>query len=284
MAGFRNVAAYAAAEAAGRTHFCSLRKVPSQASVSGNWVDLSMAAGNPKPQYYASAPLEAATLDGFEGIFHGDAKSPASKHLTHMGLVTPTAALVGRYSLLDYLLYYPFIDGDSLDEQTLDNTVTLPRYADGDGVRVMAVASAPTTGGGVFTFNYTDQSGAAQTSPAISCNTTACGIATIATSEQAQASGGQPFLLLAEGSRGVRSIQSVTFSVPSGGLLALVLVRPLFDIATREINTMAEIEAVRLKPGAPQVLDGAYLNLIHNCAGSVAAGVLAGYARFAWSE
>lgn len=186
MAGFRNVAAYAAAEAAGRTHFCSLRKVPSQASVSGNWVDLSMAAGNPRPQYYASAPLEAATLDGFDGLFHGDAKSPASKHLTHMGLMTPTAALVGRYSLLDYLLYYPFIDGDSLDEQTLDNTVTLPRYADGDGVMVMAVASAPTTGGGVFTFNYTEQSGAPQTSPAISCNTTACGIATIATSEQAQ--------------------------------------------------------------------------------------------------
>lgn len=284
MAGFRNVADYAAAEAAGRTHFCSLRKVPSQASVSGNWVDLSMAAGNPKPQYYASAPLEAATLDAFEGLFHGDAKSPATKHLTHLGLVTPTAALVARFTLLDYLLYYPFVDGDSLDEQALDNTVTLPRYADGDGVMVMAVASAPTTGGGAFTFNYVDHAGAAQTSPTINCNTTAANIATLATSEQAQASGGRPFLPLAKDSRGVRQITSVTYSVPSGGLLALVLVKPLLDLATREINTMNEIEAIRLRPGAPQVLDGAYLNLICNPAGSVAAGTLAGYARFAWSD
>ena len=284
MPGFLNVAQYAAAEAAGRAHFCSLRKVPSQASVSGNWCDLSMAAGNPKPQYYASAPLEAATLDGFEGIFHGDAKSPASKHLAALGLVTPTAALVARFMLLDYLLYYPFIDGDSLDEQPLDNTVTLPRYAGGDGVMAMAVASAPTTGGGTFTFNYTDHAGDARTSPAIACNATAANIATLVTSEQAQTAGGLPFLPLASGSSGIRSIQSVTFSVASGGLLALVLVKPLLTFATREGNTLNEIECVRMRPGAPQVLDGAYLNLICNPAGSVAAGILAGYARFAWSD
>lgn len=283
MPGFLSVAQYAAADAAGRTHYCSLRKVPSQASVAGNWIDLSMAAGNPKPQYYASAPLEAAVLDGFEGIFHGDAKSPGTKHLAALGLMTPTAALVGQYTLLDYLLYYPFVDGDSLDEQTLDNTVTLPRYADGDGVMVMAVASAPTTGGGQFTFNYTNHSGASRTSPVVNVNTTACGIATLATSEQAQASGGIVFLPLLNGCRGVRSIQSVTFTTASGGLLALVLVKPLAGLAIREINTMAEIEYVRLRQGAPQVFDGAYLNLIANCAGSVAAGQLAGYARFAWS-
>ena len=278
MPGFRNVADYAAADAAGRMHFCSLRKVPSQASVAGNWVDLSMAAGNPKPQYYASAPLEAATLDGFEGIFHGDAKSPASKHLTHLGLMTPTAALVGQYKLLDYLLYYPFVDGDSLDAQTLGNTVALPRYADGDGVMAMAVVCAPTTGGGSFTFNYIDHAGQSRTSPIVSCNATAAGIATLATT-----SGGQVFLPLDTLSRGVRRIDSVTFVAPSGGLLALVLVKPLLDLAVREVSNMAETEAIRLRPGAPQVLDGAYLGLICNCAGSVAAGQLAGYARFAWS-
>lgn len=283
MTGFATVAQYAAADAAGRTHFCSLRKVPSQASVSGNWCDLSMAAGNPKPQYYASAPLEAAVLDGFDGLFHGDAKAPGTKHLAALGLMTPTAALVARYQLLDYLLYYPFVDGDSLDEQPLDNTVTLPRYTDGDGVMVMAVASAPTTGGGTFTFNYIDQAGNARTSPAIACNTTAANIATLVTSQQAQTSGGLPFLPLAADSWGVRSITSVTFTVPSGGLIALVLVKPLLYIATREINTMAELECVRMRAGAPQVLDGAYLNFIVNPAGSMAAGILTGYARFAWS-
>lgn len=280
----RNVAALAGAEAAGRTHFCSLRKVPSQASTAGHWVDLSMAAGNPKPQFYASTPLAAAVLDGFDGIFHGDDKSPASKHLTHWGLMTPTAALVGAYHLLDYLLYYPFIDGDSLDEQVLDNTVTLPRYVDGEGVMVMAVASAPTAGGGTFTFNYVDELGNPQTSPAISCNVAAANIATLVTSEQATVAGGRPFLPLTQGSKGVRSITSVTFTVPSGGLVALVLVKPHASMPVYEINTMAEVELVTMKPGAPAIEDGAYLNMIMNCAATVAAGQLAGYAKFAWSE
>ena len=284
MAGFANVAQLAAADAAGRTHACSLRKVPSQASVAGGWADLSMAAGNPKPQYYAATPLAAAVLDGFDGIFHGDAKTPASKHLTAIGLVTPTAAMVGRYILCDYLMFYPFVDGDSLDIQVMDNTVTLPRYTDGDGVMVMAVASAPTTGGGAFTFDYVDQAGVARTSPVINCNTTAANIAALVTAQQAVAAGGQYFLPLTGGSTGVRSITSAACTSASGGLVALVLVKPLLEIVVREIDTMNEIECVRMRPGAPRIYDGAYLNLIANPAGSIAAGQLAGYAKFAWSE
>lgn len=242
-----------------------------------------MAAGNPKPQYYASTPLKFATLDGFDGIFHGDAKAPGTKHLTHLGLMTPTAGLVGLYRLLDYVGFYPFIDGDSLDEQSMDNIVTLPRYTDGDGLMVMAVASAPTAGAGTFTFNYVNQAGAARTSPEIKCNVTAANIATLVTSEQAQVSGGRSFLPLQGGDTGVRSITSVTFSVASGGLVALVLVKPLATLAIREVSTMAEREFVTQLPGAPTIEDGAYLGLIVNCAASIAAGQLAGYAKFAWS-
>lgn len=284
MPGFPNVSSLAACAAAGRTHFCSIRKVPSQTSVAGNWADLSMAAGNPKPQYYASTPLKFATLDGFDGIFHGDAKSPGTKHLTHLGLMTPTAGLVGRYLLLDYVGFYPFIDGDSLDEQPMDNSITLPRYTSGDGLMVMAVASAPTAGGGQFTFNYINQAGAAKTSPAVNCNVTAANIATLVTSQQGQVSGGLIFMPLQGGDTGVRSITSVTFSAASGGLVALVLVKPLASLAIREVNTMAEIEFVTQLPGAPTILDGAYLGLIMNCAATIAAGQLAGYANFSWSE
>lgn len=110
--GFANVAEIADAMVSGRTHFCSIRKVPSQATTALWWADLSMASGNPAPNYYAAAPLTAKTLDDFDGIFHGDDKSPATKHLTALGLMTPTANMVGEYVLCDYLLYYPFIDGD----------------------------------------------------------------------------------------------------------------------------------------------------------------------------
>lgn len=283
MPGFANIAALAGADAAGRTSFCSFRKVPGQVSVAGNWFDLSMAAGNPLPNYYATEPLVAAILNSDRGIYHGAAKSPASKHLTHIGVMTPTAAIVGRLTLLDYLLYYPFIDGDSSDIQTLDNSVQLPRYTDGEGVQIMAVTSAPTTGGGTMTVSYTDSDGNAQTSPIIDINTTAANIATIATSEQFQAAGGMPFVRLASGSRGVRSIQDVTMIAPSGGLLALVLVKPIASTVTREINTMHETEFVRLTPGAPRIYDGAYLNFILNPSGSAATGILTGYCKFAWS-
>lgn len=282
--GFRNVAQLAAANDEGRTSFCSLRKVPSQASVAGNWVDLSMAAGNPVPQYYASSPLEAATLDGVKGIFHGSDKAPSTKHLTDLGLVSPSAGFVGRFMLLDYLLYYPFIDGDSLDQQDLVNDVAIPRYVDGDGVMVMAVASAPTLGGGSFTFNYIDHNGDSKTSPTISVNTTAANIATLITSEQGQLAGGMPFLRLAGGSRGVRQITSVTNLSATGGLYALVLVKPLLDHAIREVNTMSELNMVSMKPGAPRVLDDAYLGFICNPSATVAAGLLTGYAKFAWGN
>ena len=243
-----------------------------------------MASGNPKPNFYAAEPLTASLLDPYEGIFHGP-NQETSKNLARMGLVTPTAAFVGAYNLLDYLLFYPFVDGDDTAAQAMDNTIPLPRYEDGDGVMVMAVAVAPTTGSGVFTFDYIDHAGNPRTSPAQSCSTTAANIATIATSQQAVAGmPGGPFLALASGSRGVRSITSVTYSVPNGGLTALVLVRPLFKMMLQEINTMSEIECVTMKTVPLPVLNGAYLNLIVNVAGSIAAGTLIGYCDFYWSE
>jgi hypothetical protein len=279
----RNVAAVGQAFTAGRSHWAGFRKVPGQASASGQWVDYSMAAGNPKPQYYAATPLASAVLDGLDGIFHGDAKTPSSQHLTHWGLVTPTAAMVGQYVLADYLLFYPFIDGDSLDAQATTTTVTLPRYTDGDGVMVMAVVSAPTTGGGSFTFDYVNHAGDARTSPVINCNVAATSIATLLTSEPGTAAGGQFFLPLRGGDRGVRSITSVQMLSASGGLFALVLVKPLHQMAVREINTTAESDLIVTKPGAPEIVDGAYLGLIGQCAGTVAAGTLVGNCTFIWS-
>ena len=275
------------ADAAGRVHTAHFRKVPSQASTAGWWVDMSMAAGNPVANYYAAEPLVAKTLDGFDGIFHGADKSPGSKHLLAWGLMTPTAGMVGQYTLCDYLLFYPFVDGDAAgDVQPMDNTVTLPRYTDGAGVRVMAVAVTPTAGGGTFTFDYINQDGAARTSPLQVVNTTASTIASIATSQQSVANGvGGPFLGLAAGDTGVRSITSVSFVAPAGGLIALVLVKPLADLAIREVSTMAEVRFLVDRPGvAPQIHDGAFLGVVMNCAATVAAGILTGYATFIWSD
>lgn len=60
--------------------------------------------------------------------------------------------------LLDYLGFYPFIDESVTDKQFTDNTVTLPRYADGDGVQIMPVVVAGQTGGGCSSA-YTNEHG-----------------------------------------------------------------------------------------------------------------------------
>jgi hypothetical protein len=218
--------------------------------------------------------LVAATLESFRGINHGDNKSPAKKHLAELCLQTPSSALIGQYSLLDYVLYYPFVDLDDADEQLFDNTVTLPRYTNGEGLNVMAVCVAPTTQGGSFTFDYVDTQDVTRTSPVIYTDTTAVNIATLATGGVASVGSQGPFLPLHSTSTGIKRITAYRNLTPSGGLIALVLVRKLADATIREINSPSEY--VFGGPGVrpPRIVDGAYLGMIVNGAASVAAAQL----------
>jgi len=282
MAGFANIKEYVDNMLGGAFHSCSFRKVPSQASLSGMFVDLSMAAGNPKPQYYSNSPFEAAVLDGLEGLFHGDNKSPEQMFITETHIVTPTAGLVGNYILCDYLLFYPFIELDNLDPQVMVNDVTLPRYTDGDGVRVMAVVNAPTAGSERFTFDYINQDGVAKTSPVQILSTASIGIASIPSMQPATGSVNAPFLALASGDTGVQQITGVTVTNAGGGLITLVLIKPLLNNTVYEINTSSELPAITMQSWMPQVYDGAYLNFIMQCSGSVAGGTVSGRINYVW--
>lgn len=284
MVGFKNIRSYVDASLGGAYHITGYRKVPSQATTAGNWCDLSMAAGNPVPNYYASTPLAAATLDYEKGIWHGAAVAPAQKHLRNLVIMTSTANAIPSYWMLcDYLLYYPFIDMDAVGEvQAMNNAVTLPRYETGAGVRMMMVNVAPSVGGGQFTVSYTNQDGVAgRTTPVQFCSA-ATNIATLVATTMA-AGGFKPFIDLQDGDTGVRSVESVTFSVANGGLCALVLVKPLKNISLRDVNAPREKESIREEPTLPRVYDGAYLNLIGmTTTGSIASGLIAGYAEFVW--
>lgn len=284
MPGFRNYGEVAAAIDAGRVHTAHFRKIPSQASTANAWVDLSMASGQPVPNFYAGAPLAATPLVGFKGIFHGDAKAPAKKFVFDVLAGTPTAAMLGHYRLMDYLTFYAAIDGDAAgDVQDMDNTIPLPRYESGVGVRAMMVATSPMTGGGSFTYSYTNQDGVLRVSPTIPFNTVATPIASVPTGNPAIASMGGLFLPMVDGDTGTRSIVSTTIISPAGGLIAIALVRPLLSFALREINAPFEEEFFTEMPKRAVVEDGAYLGLAVCCAGSVAAGTLAGAINFIWS-
>ena len=283
MAGFKNIRQYVDQVNSGAYTISSFRKAPTQANTIGNWMDMSMASGNPVPNYYASSPLTAAILDPEKGIFHGAPVSPQKKFLKSLSVFSNSAnAVASMWYLCDYVLYYPFVDMDAVgEEQTMDNTVAIPRYTDGAGVRMMMVSVAPSVGGGRFSVTYVNQDGATKTTPNHFC-TAATNIATL-TATTGAAGGFMPFLQLAAGDSGVRSVTSATFTVANGGLCAIVLVKPLLTMRIREANVATEVDVVRGSPLFPEVIDGAYLNLIGNTnTGSLVSTVFAGVAEFTW--
>lgn len=265
----------------GAYHAISFRKVVSNATAAGVWCDLSYSPGNPVANFYATEPLVSATFDGNRGIYHGPAVAPLTKHVVRAHAQCVSAAGVPLTLLLcDYLLYYPFVDMDSTDPQPLTNTVTLPRFTDGNGVNAFLVAQGSYTGGASFTISYTNQAGVSgRTSVAVTSNA-----ATFAGSlvSSGPSGGTGPFIPLQAGDTGIRSVESITFAAPNGGIAALVLCRSLATLMVREVTAPSERDFTVDMTLLPQVQDGAYLNFLALPNASLATVPILGMAEFAW--
>jgi len=264
------------AEENGQTFFGSFRKNLNAATGANSWFDVTLSPGNPLPFYYASTPLIGAPMG--QAANGGMPHNPPVENLGYKTYlkklsITPlnTAAIVtGPMILMDYLFYYPFIDTSTTDEQFLDNTASLTRYTSGQGVSVMAVQMAGLLGSGnpTFQFTYTNQNGELKTSPRQTCGT-AIFVGNLATANSGQASGSAsnyPFLILCPEDTGIRSVQSVTFNSPDIGLLAFVLVKPIEQIALREIGSGGERTPVIDFFDLPVIADNAYLSILLNSA------------------
>jgi hypothetical protein len=270
---------------AGKYLIRSWRKVPSQATASGIWFDLSMSPGNPPPQYYAAAPLAATVLarstDG--GLDHGPNVSPATKYLRKFLAMTQTATAVPLpIYLLDYLMFYSFVTMD-VGTQDLINTNTLTRYTDGAGVQVMAIEVAAQVGGAQFRFTYTNSAGVAgRVSQTVTCNTQVVN-GTVITSAPTTLGCAGPFIPLQAGDTGVRSIQQVEFLTGDVGLIALVLVKPLASASIYDITAPVEVDYLINQNQMPIIRDDAYLNMIVHPSGTLAAAPIQGLIETMWS-
>jgi hypothetical protein len=273
---------------AGKTQYTTFRKVPAIASVGGNWIDLSMAPGNPRPNYYTADERTAAVLSATRGLYHGGAVGPETKHLHKLGLAALNAGVVpATVVLCDYLLFYPLIDMDNDAPQALynyaDNPLipALPRYADGEGVKAFLVASNPYIGGPAFNLTYTNSRGESGRVSAGMVTNQSTYIGTIINAGLTAGVRG-PFIDLCPGDTGIRSVQSVQFAGPAGGLAVLVLVKPLATLLIREITTWAEFDFTLHKPSLPRIYDGAYLNFLCMPTGNVSGQAIIGEATFIW--
>lgn len=298
--GFRNVREFVAAEEAGQTWLTQWRKlVASPATVTNNWLDLTYSGGSPPANFYASEPLVAAQVEADKGI-RVPSVSPQSQYLhrlTMMALAasaTTTTANNTSFMLLDYLLYYPFVDTDAAgEEQLLDNTVTIPRYPAG---QVIAIAQSASSAVGQFTMNYTNQDG---TSGRVSQNTFT--LATITGGGQslisnASAAGRLPFVGLQVGDTGVKSIESVTFTVAGGGLVCLAIVYPLMrgimpQVSRRTTSgnlesygSATQYDMILHQARPPKIEDGAVLGMmLRGDGGSLATTNFTGIVETIWN-
>lgn len=255
------------AELEGRSNTYNFRKNPSQVTTRGLWFDLALSPGNPIPKYWFGTPLQATPIyqSTDYGFFHGSNVSPAKKYLRKLTLSSTSATgLPMNVMALDYLMYYPLVDDGTVDPQVMDNTQTLPRYTDGDGVQVMAVSVAGRTGGQNFFINYTNQDGVAgRISKTVRQNSSAA-LGVVVTSALTAAGNTNPclFIPLQDGDTGVRSIESVTMLGADVGLFSLVLVKPLATTVLLDLNAPAERDFLIQSGNLPEIKDDAFINLV----------------------
>lgn len=254
--GFSSIKDYVDSEESGK-HTISVFRKNSSVSIGsvGIWLDFSTYAGNPKANYYASNPLESDTLNGNFGIYHGQ-DAPTSKFLKRLTIPVAHGTGANHLTLCDYLLYYPFIDGDETSPQPMENTVSLPRYTNGEGVRAVMVSQSPYIGGQSYFITYTNSDGV---SGRISPTITSQGNATLAGSLPIAQTQSDCFLPLQAGDKGIRSIESITINAPIGGLHALVLVKPLARIGELGITSPVEKDFLTDHGTMPEIKNGAFL-------------------------
>lgn len=274
-------------ELEGRVRRYQWRKTPSQVTTARLWFDLSMSPGNPPPKYWFDAPpaiAKAISQSSDGGIFHGANVSPSEKYARIITtLANASTALPMPLILCDYLLYYPSIDDSVTDPQTLDNTVTLPRYTDGAGVQILAVSVAGRTGGQQFFVTYTNSDGVAgRTSQTVTQNSAAA-IGTVVTSATATNLSGNPFIGLQAGDTGVRSIESVTMLGADVGLFTLILVKPILYTSIKETTAVYEKDMFLYEQSIPPIKDDAYLSLLCVPQGTLSATLLMGDLKVIWN-
>lgn len=276
----QNIEQLVQAELDGKERTYTWRKTPSQASTAGLWFDLSMSPGRPVPKYWFDAPPAIAkavfySTDG--GLEHGGGVSPREKYLRMTtGIATAVTALPLTLILCDYLLYYPSIDDSVLDEQVMDNTVTLPRYTDGKGVQVIAVSVAGRTGGARFYFTYTNSDGVSGRTSQIVYQNNSAALGTLQNSGANNNVSAMPFIGLQAGDSGVRTIDSVVMLDADVGLMTLILVKPLGTSVIQEITAPVEKDYFMEAGVIPRVYDDAYLSFICLPKGTLAATALLG--------
>lgn len=270
-----------AAISAGKTTRYEWNKITGAvAYAAGRWYDGSMLGASPLANAWAGTALnwracDEATGNGTQifGLPHGGNVSPDTKHLLNMNAWSTAATGVpGTLMLVDIQGYYPGISMNSATAQTLVGDPSM-RYANGEGVRAyLAITTASGATAHNVAMSYTDQAGNAGNAMPVTVACTASATPGHITHSGTAANNYGPFLPLASGDYGIRSVQTVTISAASGsGVAALVLAKPLAQITLSVAGLMTEKDLLNQIPSLPIIKDGACLAWLWGAGAATAA-------------
>ena len=265
------------------------------AHTAGMWYLLSQTGGNPA----ASSILGTGTNLAFQkltdatataaGIQHGGDVGGFKQIINVSAFSASATTMPAIFMLVDLLGFYPITTVTTTGAQTLNNTVTLPRYTTGAGVQAIVVpstvcgAATPT-----ITLGYTNSAGTASratpSAPALPLGNTAAAVSSVIYSGTGSGKYG-PFMPLANGDAGIRSVQSISLSASYvSGVLNLLLVKPLLTLPMTTIGVAAERDLLNQVPSLPKVYDGACLAwMMYAGAATPVNSPFYGHLDFAWS-
>jgi hypothetical protein len=253
---------------------------------AGRWYDLTLLSGTPRSNVYPGSMRTATQLNNRSSgnLWHG--LSDTNKFVMNMGAWSAVSTAAPSHLMLcDLLLFYPLIDLDDDGLQELNNALALTRYTDGNGVRAYLVTTADA--GAVIptiTMSYTNQDGVSGRQLPNPVNLGTLSIVGHLSSSGTVASNYGPFLPLAQGDTGIRSVQSIQLSIGMGGGWAtLVLCKPITSMPLVEARVVTENDFIKQFPSLPKIEDSAYLGFILFTGANLAAGTrLGGYVDFIW--
>lgn len=252
-----------------KIHTTVSRKVLVTVNATYAWYDDSMIGPQPAANLYADAPLSATALAASKGLRHWQADPSHSEHLLEW-MVSGFGGSDGpmTFMLNDHILYYPFVDCESGDQQDMDNTVPLPREATGAGVRAFIVCQQLGTVDGAYEVSYTNQAGV---SGRVVTGTVRAGAqaSQLLTSALTSGAAHNPWIPLASGDNGIRQIDSITWTTPPGGLAAIVLAKPIAQIIHPETTTYTEKQFF---PRMPRIHNDACLMVLRAAGNGPSAG------------
>jgi hypothetical protein len=252
-----------AAEVAGNAQVLNWSKIATWTGVAGaNWSLWSVPGSGGTGAFGSDEDDRQVTSATTGALPFANAAVNTTLHIRYGNAACRVASGSGTLYIVDRLLDWTGIETNTAVTQTMTSDTGLSRYSGtsaAGNVLWYEVSTATALGAtpATVTTIYTDQAGDAGTTPAVSL---------IVSAAQFRIPTASPFIPLASGDSGIRSITSVTLSADMGGgagaTITAVIGRVLATIPVDEAWRTFERDLVLQIPALPRVYDSAAISFL----------------------